>query len=58
MTLALAVPRAEMSRKYKDKFVSLRLVTFAKYMAVARTNTKNKLVTLFGRNFCAMGGLC
>jgi hypothetical protein len=36
----------------------LRLVAFAKYMAVARTNTKNKLVTLFGRNFCAMGGLC
>jgi hypothetical protein len=48
--------RAEMSWKNKDS--SLRSVAFAEYMAVARTNTKNKLLSPYGRKFCAMGGDC
>jgi hypothetical protein len=48
---------AEMSWKNKDRLVSLRSVAFAEYMAVSRTNTKNKLGSPFGIKFCAMGGL-
>ena len=55
--MALGLPRAEMSWKYRDNWVSLSSAALAKYVTVARTNTKNKLVTLFGAIFVAMGGV-
>ena len=55
--MALAAPGAEMSWNNKDSLVSLWSVAYAEYMAVARTNTKHKLGSPFGRKFCAMGGL-